>query len=237
MTKVKFHYSYKKDAWSWVLIAKSQEELERLKKQWKKEVEFIPQKLLDLILKANRKKAESLIYNHLVSHPKRILRQLTIREQLVSLERVWKKIESRYFKRLERVTSKPIFIREFKCYLTTGFMCPHDPKDNSFMVSLWHSIPWNITTICHEIFHLQFLHYYERYCRKFISEKKLDDLKEALTFILDADFKDLLLCKDKGYPAHRKLRRELKKVWEEDKNFNRFLDKAIKIIKKTKTID
>lgn len=229
MSKVKFSYDFKKDAWSWVLIVKNQKRLKELKKNWAKEVEFIPKNLLVLILRKNRKTAESLVYNYLVSHPQKLTRQLIIKEQLQSLKRVWRKIEKEFFRRLEIITGRPIFTKEFKCYLTTGFMCPYDPRDNSFMVSLRHNIPWNITTICHEIFHLQFLHYYAKYCRRFISQKKLDDLKEALTFILDTDFKDLLLCKDRGYLVHQKLRKELKGIWEKDKNFERFLDKAIKI--------
>jgi len=234
MPKVKFCYNFKKDTWSWVLIAKSQRRLKELKKNWRKEIEFIPKKLLNLIIKKNRKAAESLVYNHLVSHSQRSIRQLIIKEQLLFLEKIWRRIEKEFFKRLKKISGKPIFLKEFKCYLTTGFMCPYDSRDNSFMISMWHSIPWNITTICHEIFHLQFLHYYAKYCRKFLSEKKLDGLKEALTFILDTDFKDLLLCKDKGYPAHQKLRKELRKIWGEDKNFDRFLDKAIKIVGKNK---
>jgi hypothetical protein len=235
MPRVSFNYNVKKDAWSWVLIAKSRRRLKELKKDWQKEVEFIPKKLLDKILIKNRKASEYLVYNHLISHPKKSIRQLVIKKQLLSLEKVWRKIEKEFFKRLEKITEKPTFIREFKCYLTTGFMCPYDPRDNSFMISMWHSIPWNITTICHEIFHLQFLHYYEKYCRKYISERKLDNLKEALTFILDTDFNDLLLSQDKGYPAHKKLREKLKRAWQGDKDFDKFLDKAIKIVKRIKT--
>lgn len=59
----------------------------------------------------------------------------------------------------------------------------------------------------------------------------MDDLKEALTFILNTDFNDLLLVEDKGYPAHQKLRKKLKKIWEKEKNFNKFLDKAIMLMK------
>lgn len=187
-----------------------------------------------MIIRKNQKAAESLVYQYLTSHPKKTIRQSIIKEHLLSLEKVWRKIEKRFFMKLEKIIGKPIFPKEFKCYSTTGFMCPYDPRDNSFMVSIWHSIPWNITTICHEIFHLQFLHYYEKYCRKFISEKKLDDLKEVLTFILDTDFNDLLLSEDKGYPAHQKLRKKLKKTWERDKNFTKFLDKAIQIIRNLK---
>ena len=209
---------------------KNRKRLIELKRDWRKQIEFIPEKLLNLILKKNRKTAEGLVQKYLKSHPKKTIRDLVIKTQLIFLEKIWRKIEKRFFERLEKITGKPIFIKEFKCYLTTGFICPYNPKDNSFMVSIWHSLPWNITTICHEIFHLQFLYHYEKYCRKFISKKELDDLKEALTFILNTDFNDLLLSQDKGYPAHQKLREELKKIWKKEKNFNKFLDKAIRAL-------
>jgi len=229
MSKVKFQYDFKKDAWSWVLMAKIQEVWGL---NWKDQVAFIPDELLRKITKRRREPAESLVYNYLISHPKKKIRQLVIKEELSGLEKSWRKIESKFFRRLKKIIGKPVFAREFKCYLTTGFMCPYDPEDNSFMVSMWHGVARSITTICHEILHLQFLHYYEKYCRKFISEKKLDNLKETLTFILNSDFSDLLLYEDKGYPNHQKIRERLRKIWEKDKNFGRFLDKAIKITQK-----
>jgi len=219
-----------------VVIVKAQKRIEQLKINWRKQIEFIPEKLLNLILKKNRKTAEGLVQKYLKSHPKKTIRDLVIKTQLIFLEKIWRKIEKRFFERLEKITGKPIFIKEFKCYLTTGFMCPYNPEDNSFMVSMWHGLPWNMTIICHEIFHLQFLHYYGKYCRKFISKKELDDLKEALTFILNTDFNDLLLSQDKGYPAHQKLRKELEKIWKKEKNFKEFLKRTIKIIKKDKGI-
>ena len=110
-------------------------------------------------------------------------------------------------------------------------MCPYNAKEKMFMISMWHPIKGNITTICHEIFHLQFLYYYEDYCRKFLSGPQKEDLKEVLTFMLNTDFNDLIINKDSGYPNHQKLREKLKKIWCKDKNFKRFLDKAIKITK------
>jgi len=212
-----------------VVIVKAQKRIEQLKINWRKQIEFIPEKLLNLILKKNRKTAEGLVQKYLKSHPKKTIRDLVIKTQLIFLEKIWRKIEKRFFERLEKITGKPIFIKEFKCYLTTGFMCPYNPEDNSFMVSMWHGLPWNMTIICHEIFHLQFLHYYGKYCRKFISKKELDDLKEALTFILNTDFNDLLLSQDKGYPAHQKLRKELEKIWKKEKTLRNFLKERLKL--------
>jgi len=211
------------------VIVKAQKRIEQLKINWRKQIEFIPEKLLNLILKKNRKTAEGLVQKYLKSHPKKTIRDLVIKTQLIFLEKIWRKIEKRFFERLEKITGKPIFIKEFKCYLTTGFMCPYNPEDNSFMVSMWHGLPWNMTIICHEIFHLQFLHYYGKYCRKFISKKELDNLKEALTFILNTDFNDLLLSQDKGYPAHQKLRKELEKIWKKEKTLRNFLKERLKL--------
>ena len=199
---------------------------------WKDQVAFMPDDLLDKILKSGIKSAESLVYNYLISHSKKTLRQLVIKEELQALERSWTKIESKFFSRLEKITRKPIFSNYFKCYFTSGFMCPDSEKENWFMVSMWHSIPWSITIICHEIFHSQFLHYYEGYCKKLLSKEQTEGLKEVLTFILNTDFNNLILCEDTGYPAHSELREKLQKIWIQEKDFKKFLDKAIKIVKK-----
>jgi len=231
MSKVTFYYDFKKDAWSWVLIAKDKD---CWGLDWRSQVAFIPDDLLKKIIKKGKKPAESLVYNYLISHPKRQMRQLVIKEELQALKESWRKIESRFFKKLEQITQKPVFMKTLKCYFTSGFMCPYNDKEKWFMVSMWHSIPMSITTICHEILHLQFLYYYKNYCRKFLSEKQTEDLKEAMTFILNTDFSNLVLVNDRGYPSHQKSRKELEKIWGKRKNFQDFLDKAIKIMKKKK---
>lgn len=230
MPKVSFKYNYKKDAWSWVLIAKGKQD------KWgmdpKQRIDFIPQDLLGKILAHDRKSAELLVCKYLASNPKQKMYRLVIGKQLKVVEEIWRKIEAKYFKRLAKITQRPIFWNNFKCCLTTGMMCPYNTKEKLFMVSMWRPIGANIATICHEIFHLQFLHYYEEYCRKFLSEQQKEDLKEAITFILNTDFNDLLVGYDRGYPNHQELREKLKSIWLKDKNFKRFLDKAIKITKK-----
>jgi hypothetical protein len=230
MAKVSFKYDIKKDAWSWVLIAKDTQT--KWGVDWKKKVNFIPQHLLDKILNNDRKTAENLTYKYILSNPKKKIYQIAIKEQLRAVENIWRKIEKEYFKRLAKITQKPIYWNNFTCYLTTGQMCPLNTAQKMFMISKWAPISANITTICHEIFHLQFLHYYENYCRKYLSIEQIDTLKELITFILNIDFGDLIPSWDIGYPAHQELREKLKLVWEKDKNFQRFLDKAIKIVKK-----
>jgi len=103
---------------------------------------------------------------------------------------------------------------------------------------MWHGLPFQLTTIYHELLHLQFLYYYEDYLKeKGLKKKQIEDLKESLTFLLnEPEFEEVILVKDKGYPSHQLLRKKLRKVWQREKNFRKFLDKAIKIIKKEKII-
>jgi len=230
MPKVSFYYDFKKDAWAWVAFAKKKGKIYGVENR----LDFIPLDLVKKIRNKNRKSAERVVYNYLINNPKKKIRRIVIEQEVDSLRYIWSKVENKFFKRLEKVTQKPIFTETFKCYLTSGFMCPYNEKENWFMVSMWHSIPMNITIICHEILHLQFLHYYRKYCRKFLSEKQTEDLKETLTFLLNTNFSDLILSRDMGYPRHKKLRVELKKTWKKEEDFRNFLDKAIEIAEKEK---
>ena len=102
------------------------------------------------------------------------------------------------------------------------------------MVSMWHSIPFSITTICHEVMHLQFLFHYRKYLvKKGLQEEQIQELKEALTFLLnEKEFNGMILCSDNGYPEHQKLRKKLQKIWTKDKDFGKFLNRAIEETKK-----
>lgn len=233
MAKVNFEYNLKKDAASWVLIAKGKK-----KDFWglnkREQTEHISSELLKKIQKLSRQKAEKLIADKIGSDNKKKLKDALIKEQIKALKKSWNLVEKKYFQRLSQVTQKPIFLNKFNCFITTGFMAPYNEKENWFMVSLWNSVPGSITTICHELLHLQFLKYYRPYLKKKgLKNEQIEILKEALTFLLnEKEFSDLLLCDDPGYPAHQKLRRKLHRLWQKEKDFPKFLDLVIKEIKK-----
>ena len=145
----------------------------------------------------------------------------------------WGLVEGKYFKRLENVMKKPIYTNNFTAYLTTCKRCPYDEKENSFMTNMWESSISAILTSAHEISHLQFHKYYWNQCEKELgSWKKTNDLKEALTVLLNKKFKDLILAEDKGYPAHHKLREHIAKLWDKTKDFDKVLEGGIKYLKK-----
>lgn len=229
MPRVNFEYNLNKDAWSWVVIAKD-------KNIWgldhKKETAHIPEKLLSKISKSNFLRSVKITEEFIKKNPQKRYRELIIKEEINALKKVWKTVEKKYFQVLSSTMNKPIFSKQFDCFFTTGFMCPYNEKKNWFTVSFWHSTPFSITTICHEIMHLQFLHYYKDYLKnKGLKNNQIDDLKEALTFLLNESvFNEIILSQDIGYPKHQELRKKLKSIWTESRNFQNLLDKAIPII-------
>jgi len=227
MLKVNFDYNIKKDAWSWVLIAKS-------KNLWGLEVrDQIPQisdELLRKIKKASFSRAQKIVEDNIKKEARKKHKNRVMYLEMQALEKSWRIVEKKYFKTLSKVTQKPIFRNNFSCYFTTGFVCPYDEKENWFMVSMWHSIPFSITTICHEIIHLQFLHHYKDYLKdKGLKTNQIEDLKEAMTFLLnEPEFGDIVLSQDGGYPEHQKMRERLRKIRLKERDFQKFLDRSIK---------
>jgi len=145
-----------------------------------------------------------------------------------SLQKAWGEINNEFFKRLEKIMKKPICSEEFIGYITTIGRCPYDPDEKNFMVSLFYSIPQSLVTIGHEIMHIQFHNTYWDQIEKEIGEEKTADLKEALTVLLNVEFKDLWFGKDRGYDSHQKLRRFIEKEWENEKDFDVLMKKCIK---------
>ena len=144
---------------------------------------------------------------------------------LKSIKSSWKKVEEKYFQKLEKITKKKIYTNKFHCYITTIGRCPYNQKENWFMVNIFSNDA--STTIAHELMHLQFYHYFEKEIRKTLNEKQFQDLKEALTILLNMEFKGILKEKDKGYPGHKKLRNFIEKEWKKRKDFDVLIEKYI----------
>ena len=201
---------------------------------WRTQIAQIPDELLEKIQKASFPRAQEIVEEYIEKNPKKEYKNKVMYAEMQTLEKSWSIVEKKYFAILLEITGRPIFTEKFSCYFTTGLMCPYNEKENWFMVSMWHSIPFSITTICHEIMHLHFLNYYKAYLKKKgLKNDQIEDLKEALTFLLnEPEFESIILSQDSGYPEHQKLREKLKDIWSKNKNFQNLVDEAISIIKK-----
>lgn len=201
---------------------------------WRQQIAHIPDELLEKIEKVDFLRAQKIIEKYIKDNPIKEYKNKVMYSEMRSLEKSWRIIEKKYFKILSKLTNNPIFSDRIDCYFTSGLMCPYNEKENWFMVSMWHSIPFSITTICHEIMHLQFLCYYKEYLKKQgLTKDQIEDLKESLTFLLnESEFEKIILCQDAGYPEHNELREKLKKSWLKNRDFKKLIDKAVSIIQK-----
>jgi len=149
------------------------------------------------------------------------------------LEKYFKKNGSAIFSSIEKLTKKPIYTNTFHVSFTTAGLMPYDISDSWFMIPAEKSTKKQITVIIHELFHLQVAHYYMKYClQKGLNKYQFSELNETITFTLNNSILNKLnLPKDKAYPKHKKLVKELNRFWIRDKNFNKLLDKLIILLK------
>jgi len=119
-------------------------------------------------------------------------------------------------------------------YLTSIGKCPYNYKGKNpwFMVSLFSGIPNTMTIAAHEIMHLWFHWNYWEGVERQIGKKRTSDLKEALTVLLNLEFKDILLAYDEGYGMHKELRDFISEEWKRKQDFNSLIDRCIEYLKK-----
>jgi len=153
-----------------------------------------------------------------------------------SFNKAWNIINDEYFKRLEKIMKKQICSGKFTAYLSTmgAHSYNYNIKSPFFMVGFFGGIPSALEMAGHEIMHIQFHNAYWKEVEKKIGFDKTNDLKESLTILLDLEFKDLWLIKDKGYDSHKELREFISKEWKKKKDFDILLDKCVKYLKKMK---
>jgi hypothetical protein len=149
---------------------------------------------------------------------------------LESVEKSWREIEEKFFRRMNNLMKNKLN-KDIIAYLTTLSICPYDPKEPSFMFSLFYSLPSALETCGHEIMHLYFHEFYWDKIEKEIGEEKTGKLKEALTVLLNLEFKDLWFAEDKGYEEHKELREFLANEWKKEKDFEKLLEKCVEYLK------
>ena len=150
--------------------------------------------------------------------------------EIDSIKKAWEKIEDEFFKRMNKIMKKE-FEDNVIGYLTTLGICPYDPDEPSFMFSLFYPLPMQLSICGHEIMHLYFHKFYWNDVEKKIGKEKTGDLKEALTVLLNVEFRDLWFTRDRGYDSHKDLRKFILDEWNKEKDFEKLLDKCVAYLK------
>lgn len=74
-------------------------------------------------------------------------------------------------------------------------------------------------------------YYYKKLVSKRLNFKQFDFLKEAMTIILNFEFKKYLCQNDRGYAMHKSLRNKLAVNWQKYHDFNRLVEYGVKTMR------
>lgn len=152
-----------------------------------------------------------------------IERNINISLYVENFKKEWSFLEIEFHKKAEMIfgVSLPHMIT---VYPTMNGRCPYSIQDNFFYISLESSS--GTTTAMHELWHFYTWYVLGVDEKERLGNKKYNELKEALTVLLNVEYKDLLAegTIDVGYPQHQKLREKILIYWEKDKNIHRLWD-------------
>lgn len=144
--------------------------------------------------------------------------------KIKTIEEEINNVKDKIFSKMITLTKHPIYRDNFTIYLTSLNRWPYNYQEWYTLTSIfWKN---HITPFIHELLHFQTIHYYKEYIiSKLHDEKKFEDLKEALTFLLNHEFKDSIDGYDMWYPQHAELREKLEEYRvHSDKDFDKLID-------------
>ncbi len=224
MAKVTFIFNKEKDLWNNWFAINFNSKLEKGRK-----FNNIPQ-IEEICKNKDFEKCKEDIENF----HKKIYESFLIEEVKSSFQNAWNKINDEFFKRIEKVTGNKFPFSKITAYITTQSLCPYDYKKGSFMISLWSNLPSMLRLSAHELMHLDFHNNNWKTIQEKIGKEKTEALKEALTVLLNLEFKDLWFVGDKGKnnENQQKLREFIKKEWLKEKNYKSLLEKCVIYLKK-----
>lgn len=230
MATVKFSINLREDAANWVRVG----QMKRVQ-YGRSLIDYtydIPKPILKKIRALSRAKAITYVHRYLRGRQGNFM--VDFQALKYFLEQHIERYGTGLLNEIAKLTNRPIYRQKFFATFTLLQTCPYDPKRHWFMISAKANMARQVKIIAHEIYHLQFIHYYYDYCLKSgLSEKQFQDLKEALTVLLnEPQFRKYHLAIDVGYLAHQELRKKIAAYWPRRKSYLEFLDKCIAATKR-----
>lgn len=216
--RIEVHQDIQKDAWNWWhacnKISYSTDWRQRTAKK-------IQNKL------AGKTKKQAFVF--LLPFLKKQYAKIGIKEKENEVRSILLRHEREIFSRMEKVTERKIYRNTFTCFVTTFPRAPYDYHRGY----VWLPVVWPketyVRTFVHELLHFQTYAYWQERCLKKLNQKEFENLKEALTVILNEEFMDLIVWPDKGYEMHKKLREKLLEAWRANKNFDALITYGIRL--------
>ena len=186
------------------------------------------QELESIILLLGKKPARREIETYL----KKRWNKTYIKNKIKETQKLWNEINDMFFKNIKEkmlIDNYPKNYIKINGFFSSRYGSGYNYKKGWFAVSLHQNENNNLRTAMHEIMHIIFHYYYWKECKKTkIQEKNIWDVKEAMTVLLNAWFKDTFKENlDLGYQEHTELRRKIIKLWwPKEKNFKKIVSLA-----------
>lgn len=131
----------------------------------------------------------------------------------------WESIAEEYTKIAERVFGT-VLVKDVTAYLTINNRSPYSIEESFFFVAVpAYSMR---RTVMHELWHFYTWQVFGKDEER-IGKEKYNEIKEALTILLNVECKDLLEegKEDKGYRQHQELRATILQFWNEKKDIRK----------------
>lgn len=146
-------------------------------------------------------------------------KHIDIKRCIAEYQKDWNAVADAYTTKAEKIFGISIQY-PVTGYLTLNDRCPYSIPEKMFFVSLpTYSAR---RTSMHELWHFYTWEKFGSWEEK-IGREKYNELKEALTVLLNVEYKDLLPdgVTDKGYPQHQELRTNIVEFWEKEKDIEK----------------
>lgn len=149
--------------------------------------------------------------------------QLDMAKEALNIEKAWETIENEFFKRIKELFGMDYPKNIIHAYLTTDTRCSYNIDHGLFFVSAIKQK--HNKTIMHELMHFWTWHRFQEEVRNGnLTELQYNNVKEALTELLNIVFSDLLDSIDMGYPQHKNMRRTVRETWERTHDIKQTFD-------------
>lgn len=188
----------------------------------------ISQRLQQQIVGKTKKEA----FSFLLPHIKKLYKKNHINKIKLKVQRAFDSHANSIQKRMEEVTGQPLYRQSFTVFLTTFPRGPYNVEQGYNLSWIEKSNGQHIDSFLHELLHYQTIWYFRKENLNRINKNDFEQVKEALTVILNNTFKDMRSRPDFGYPIHVRLRTDILSFWKKTRNFQRTVKYGVSVFQK-----
>lgn len=202
--KVTFDYSLEKDVWCILNYGKSSMNSSSPTKMYNRVIESLGEN-------PNQDAVSAFVTTYLEKN------EVGTAARILAFQNDWDSISHEYQKIAEEVF-RVTLPNDVTTYLTTNDRYPYDIANGIFFVPLFFKSARQ--TVMHELWHFYTWYRFGADWEEKLGAEKYNDIKEALTILLNVECKHLLPegDADKGYPQHQELRQKILELWGEEKD-------------------